>query len=193
MRLLTLTTSKMPKETEQQYIAWLLYCEAGSIPKLKKVWEQVRLHDGGMTGIWGQKIQGSGPLPIERTLERWSSKYRWVERQELKLKEEMEEVNKTLSKIIQKKKYEIIVLFGDALEKYGRQLRDPNRIVTVQELRILWEMMRIELGEPVGNYQGNPNVMMEVEQASPVINDELDEVIEEAAVAFYRRRRVRRV
>jgi hypothetical protein len=193
MRLPALTTSKMPKETEQQYIAWLLYCEVGSIPKLRKAWEQVRLHDGGMTGIWGQKLQKSGLLPIERTLERWSSKYRWVERQELKLKQEMEEVNERLSKIIQKKKYEIVILFGEALEKYGRQLRDPNRIVTVQEVRILWEMMRIELGEPVGNYQGNPNAMMEIEQIPPAPNDELDEVIEEAAVAFYRRRRVKHV
>lgn len=193
MRLPALTTSKMPKETEQQYIAWLLYCEAGSIPKLIKVWGQVRHHVGGMTGIWGQRIEHLGRLPIERTLERWSSKYRWVERQELKLKQEMEEVNDRLSKIIQKRKYEIIILFGDALEKYGRQLRDPNRIITVQELRTLWEMMRIELGEPVGNYQGNPNAMTEIEPTAPVTNDELDEMIEEAAITFYRRRSVKRV
>lgn len=193
MRLPTLTTSKMPKETEQQYIAWLLYCEAGSIPKLRKAWEQVRHHVGDLTGIWGQRLQKSGPLPMERTIERWSSKYRWVERQELKLKEEMGEMSDRLSKIIQRRKYEIVILFGDALEKYGRQLRDPNRIITVQELRTLWEMMRIELGEPVGNYQGNPNAMMEIEQTTPTTNDELDEMIEEAAITFYRRRSVKRV
>ena len=35
-----LTTSKMPGETEQQYTAWLLYCEYGSIEKLHRTWQE---------------------------------------------------------------------------------------------------------------------------------------------------------
>ena len=195
MRLPALTTSKMPKETEQQYIAWLLYCEAGSIPRLRKAWEQVRHHVGDMTGIWGQRVQKTGPLPIERTIERWSSKYRWVERQEMKLREDMEEVNKRVSKIVQRKKYEIVVIFGEALDKYGRQLQDPNRIVTIHELRILWEMMRVELGEPVGSYPGSPNYYLnENEQTESTFKDtELGKIIEETAVAFYHSKRVKSV
>lgn len=39
-------TSKLLKETEQQYMAWLLYCETGSIPKMIRAWEQLRQNIG---------------------------------------------------------------------------------------------------------------------------------------------------
>lgn len=112
----------------------------------------------------------------------------------MKLREDMEEVNKRVSKIMQRKKYEIVVIFGEALDKYGRQLQDPNRIVTIHELRILWEMMRVELGEPVGSYPGSPNYIYENEQTESTFKDsELGKIIEETAVAFYHSRRVKSV
>ena len=39
-----LATTKLPGESEQQYVAWLLYCDSGSIDKLLHLWEG--LHQG---------------------------------------------------------------------------------------------------------------------------------------------------
>ena len=58
-----LTTSKMPGETEQQYTAWLLYCEAGSLRKTEGLWNRVgqTLGEAGVefADRLGKKIQQS--------------------------------------------------------------------------------------------------------------------------------------
>src|SRR5579864_1409856 len=81
------TTSKMPGETEQQYTAWLLYCEAGSFRKTLDAWNRV----GQLWGEIGVDFSTRlGDKPVETTIENWSKKYHWVERKELKLTEDLE-------------------------------------------------------------------------------------------------------
>jgi len=100
-----LTTSKMPKETESQYTAFLLYCEVGSVSKLIQAWQQIcRNPVGELSVVFGNKL---GDLPSERTIERWSVKYRWVERADLKLTEDLEGLKKKSTQIRQKRAYTI--------------------------------------------------------------------------------------
>ncbi len=148
----SLTTMKIPEETEQQYTAWLLYCETGSIPKMMRAWEQLRLRDGEMTGCLGQPTQLLKPLPTMRNVERWSSKYRWVERAEQKQREDMADLDERVKRIILKKKYEIAIIFDRVLHLYMKQTSDPNYRVTVSELKTIWEMFRVEMGEPIGRH-----------------------------------------
>ena len=70
-KLLTLTVEKMPEETEQQYAAWLLYCEAGSQKKTLEYWERV----GQTLGEVGVDfVLRLGKKPSHTTIENWSKK-----------------------------------------------------------------------------------------------------------------------
>jgi len=42
----------MPTETEQQYTAWLLYCEAGSLQKTLNLWDKI----GQVWVKWGWNL-----------------------------------------------------------------------------------------------------------------------------------------
>ncbi len=170
--MLALTTSKIPEETTQQYMAWLLYSETGSIPKMVQAWERLRMRDGEMTGFLGQPTSMFKPLPIMRNVERWSSKYQWVERAEQKHREDMDELDERIKKIILKKKYEIVILFDRVLNLYKKQTSDPNHHVTVSELKTIWEMARVELGEPIGRHVVTVNNEYHYEPPDPEDEDE---------------------
>ena len=146
-----LTTSKMPEETEQQYTAWLLYCEAGSVPRLIRLWEQVRYGVGETTGIWGEKINKFGPLPTQRSVEKWSSKYRWVERMDLKLTEDVEALREKTKKIANNKMHRIAETFERVITKVLKRLRE-NEEPSIDDLKKVWEMLRTELGETLGKH-----------------------------------------
>jgi hypothetical protein len=62
----------------------------------------------------------------------------------------MDELDERIKKIILKKKYEIVILFDRVLNLYMKQTSDPSHRVTVSELKTIWEMARVELGEPIG-------------------------------------------
>jgi hypothetical protein len=94
-----LTTSKMPGETEQQYTAWLLYCEAGSLRKTEGLWNRVGQSLGEAGVEFADRL---GKKPSDTTLETWSKKYRWVERKDLKLTEDLEGLRKKAQEIKQK-------------------------------------------------------------------------------------------
>lgn len=139
-----LTTSKMPGETESQYTAFLLYCEVGSVSKLMQAWQQIcRNPVGELSVIFGTKL---GNLPSERTIERWSVKYQWVERADKKLTEDLEGLKKKSTQIRQKRAYIITEAFWNKLQALKKQMQ-AGEPATVQEVRTLWEMMRIEWGE----------------------------------------------
>lgn len=152
MKLPTLTTSKMPGETEQQYTAWLMYCEAGSIPRLIRAWEQVRYDIGDSSGIWGEKLTKLGPLPAQRNIEKWSSKYRWVQRRDLKLQEDLEAIRNRSEKIKKEKLHRIADAFEQITTKVLRRLRKGEE-PTIAEWKQVWEMLRTELGENIGKHE----------------------------------------
>jgi len=163
-------TTKMPGETEQQYTAWLLYCEAGSIPRMMRAWEQLRQDIGETSGIWGEKLQKLGKLPAERNIEKWSSKYQWVERKELKLTEDLKAIREKSEKIKQEKLHRIAEAFERVTNKVLNRLKEGEE-PTISEWKQVWEMLRTELGESIGEHEVGIN---EYEQKSPEYNEEIE-------------------
>ncbi len=63
--------------------------------------------------IFGSRL---GDLPSERTIERWSVKYHWVERADKKLAEDLEVLKKKTTQIRQKRAYLITEMFWNKLQ-----------------------------------------------------------------------------
>ncbi len=138
------TTSKMQEETEQQYTAWLLYCEIGSIEKLLQTWDKVGQSLDESWMVFGEKLKQK---PSHTTLGNWSKKYRWVERRELKLAEDLEALREKTKKIIRGKKHKIAEAFERIVNKRIKQLKE-GEVVTTLDLKQVWEMFQVELGKP---------------------------------------------
>ena len=137
----------MPTETEQQYTAWLLYCEYGSIDKLSKTWEGVALKRTETAPELAGLVERLGNPPCRRSLADWSKKYHWVERRELKLKEDLEILLEKTRKIIRYKKHRIAETFERIINKRIKQLKD-GEMVTTLDLKQAWEMLQVEIGKP---------------------------------------------
>ena len=161
-----ITISKMKGETEKEYIAWLLYCEAGSIPRLMRVWEQLRENIGEVSGIWGGKVRALGKLPSERNIEKWSSRYQWVERKELKLKEDLKIIQEKSEKIKREKLHKIADAFESISNKVLKRLREGEE-PTIAEWKQVWEMLRTELGESIGKHEVTDSGFDESQQKLP--------------------------
>ncbi len=178
----TLATIKMPKETEQQYTAWLLYCEVGSIDKLIRAWDRV----GQMADEIGIDFAGRlGKQPARSTVGEWSKKYRWVERRELKLTEDLEGIRKKTQEIKQKKVGLIAEIFWEKLQALRKQIKKGEG-ATVDEIKKLWEMFRTEMGEAIGKHE----IAINESEQKPLTPDEdqLGREIDESIKAFYGRK-----
>jgi len=144
----TLTTSKMPKETEQQYTAWLLYCEAGSLQKTLRLWERVGQSVGEMGAEFAVRL---GKKPSDTTIERWSKQFRWVERKDLKLQEDLEGLREKTKRIKTERVHRIAEYFEKAMTIALKSLKE-NSDVTTGDVKLIWEMFRTELGETLGKH-----------------------------------------
>lgn len=171
-----LTTAKMPGETEQQYAAWLLYCEAGSIEKLMKVWEK----SGQLTDEIGiEFVTKLGKMPVHSTLGVWSKKYRWTERRDLRMEQELVDLKDKADRFRKKRKYLVTELLIQSLAKVQKQMKQSS--VSVLELKYLWEMHRTEFGESTGKTEVTHRID-ESEQVPPdqeenEVGKEIDRVI----------------
>ncbi len=178
----TLTTSKMPKETEQQYTAWLLYCEVGSIGKLMRVWEGVGQNLDETWMIFSQKL---GKMPSHTTIGNWSKQYLWVDRKDLKLIEDLEGIRKKTQEIKQRKVGVIAEIFWDKMQALRKQIKKGEG-ATTDEIKKWWEMFRTEMGESLGKHELSIN---EDEQKPPTPEqEELGQAIDETIKAFYGRK-----
>src|SRR3989344_3221361 len=144
----TLTTSKMPKETEQQYTAWLFYCEAGSLQKTLRLWERVGQSVGEMGAEFAVRL---GKKPSDTTIERWSKQFRWVERKDLKLQEDLEGLREKTKRIKTERVHRIAEYFEKAMTIALKSLKE-NSDVTTGDVKLIWEMFRTELGETLGKH-----------------------------------------
>lgn len=179
-----ITTSKMPGETERQYTAFLLYCEVGSVSKLAQAWQQIcRNPVGELSVIFGSKL---GILPSERTIERWSVKYQWVERADKKLTEDLEGLKKKTTQIRQKRAYLITEAFWSKLQSLRKQMQ-AGESTTVQEVRILWEMMRIEWGESISKQEVVQGINESEQRPLSPEEVELSKKISELEIEFNRK------
>lgn len=177
----------MPGETEQQYTAWLLYCEAGSVTRMMRAWEKIRSGIGDATGILGEKFKEITALPSRRNVEKWSTRYRWIERRDLKLKEDMEVIRDRSKKIKEEKLHRIADAFEQATNKVLRWLRQGGE-PTIGEWKQVWEMFRTELGENIGKHEF---VGIDESQQTPPTEEEkeLGRALDDAIKEHYRKRR----
>lgn len=146
---MNIITSKIPGERAKQYVAWLLYCEAGSLEKTLKVWERIFLQDDTkMMPFFG--VYMGKPVGLA-TLKRWSIRYHWKERAELKITEDLEGMRFQFKRIKQTRAYRIAILLDLALNRYTKQL-EQGMSVSARDLYLLWKMHRIEEGLSVDNH-----------------------------------------
>jgi hypothetical protein len=143
-----LTTSKMPKETEQQYTAWLLYCEVGSLEKLLRLWDGVGRN---LDESWMVLAQRLGKKPSHTTLGNWSKQYRWVQRTELKLKEDLEGLREKTKRIKTERVHRVAEYFERSITLALKKLKE-NSDISTSDVKLIWEMFRTELGETLGKH-----------------------------------------
>jgi hypothetical protein len=180
---LKLTTSKMPKETESQYTAFLLYCEVGSLRKLHEVWDRLgQISDNISTEFVAQL----GKKPAWTTLGNWSKKYQWVVRADLKLSEDVEVLKKKTSQIRQKRLHIITDVFWDKLHTLKKQMRSGES-ATVPEVKALWEMMRIEGGESISKQEIVQGINEDEQRPLTPEEEELSKALTELEKEFSRK------
>ena len=178
-------TAKLSGETEQQYTAFLLYCEVGSLRKLFDTWDKLGQASGEVRADFLSKL---GDRPSHATIERWSKKYQWVKRADARLSEEMQDLDDKLRKIKQRRAYLISEIFWEKLKRVQKQMKS-GELSTVQEVKTLWEMMRIEFGETTSKHE-LVNGINEAEQKPPTPEEqELGQAIDKAIIEFYDRKR----
>lgn len=137
----------MPKETEQQYTAWFLYCEAGSVRKLLSQWESVWRGFGKSSAELEGIREKLGKTPTRRTLDNWSKQYQWVKRTDLKLAEDLEGLREKTKRIAREKKHKIAEYFRKKIDKALKQMAEGEG-ATTHEVKEAWEMFQVELGKP---------------------------------------------
>lgn len=146
---MNIVTSKIPGERAKQYAAWLLYCEAGSLEKTLKIWQRIFVQDDTkMMPFFG--VYMGKPVGLA-TLKRWSTRYNWKKRAELKTTEDLEDMRFQFKKIKQTRAYRIAILFDFALKRYTKQL-EQGMDVAATDLYTVWKMHRVEMGLSVNNH-----------------------------------------
>lgn len=169
----------MPGETDQQYSAWLLYCETGSFNRLLKAWNGLLQNYSNITPeLEGLTSRLRKPV-CRKTIELWSKRYRWIERTKIRLVEELAELKDKADRFVKKRKYLVTDLLISKLGKLQRQARTES--TNVPEVRSLWEMHRTEFGESTGRSDVSHHIN-EAEQYPPTEDEkelgrEMDELI----------------
>lgn len=178
----------MQEETEQQYFAWLLYCKSRSIEDMMSVWELICAGrwQGDLSDGWRGDILRLGKLPAKRNVEVWSSRYRWVERKDLKLQQEIEELYKRALKYQVSKKHKIVIIFGRIMDEFLKRIEGGKLSVenmTMSDFKKIWEMARTELGETLGKHE----VAINEHEQKPLEpdEDELGKYIDKTIENFY--------
>lgn len=163
-----LKTTKMEGETESQYTAWLLYCEYGSIDKLLRAWEGIALKRTEVAPELAGIMERLGKPAGRRTIADWSKKFRWVERTDLKLAEDLESLREKTKKIKREKIHKIAEYFKAKIEKAMKQMIEGEG-ATTHDVKEAWEMFQVELGKPTSRTaleeQQRPPTPEEKEQA----------------------------
>lgn len=132
-------SDKPIRESPRQHQVFLAYAQMPD-PSARKLWEGWR-EIGGLSGY---------KRPSHRTLERWCSKYQWVERaKQIHNKAKDVAIQKTVEELALTKE-EILSMLRAGMLRFGQQLQaNTQGIISVADFEKLWKMMRIEMGLPV--------------------------------------------
>lgn len=179
------TTVKLPRETEQQYLAWLLYCEAGSLQKLLRMWTGIRQGFGEVSSEIASRLDDP---PTIRTLQNWSSKYQWVKRSELKLEEDLLALREETKQIATTRKHKIAEAFKRSINLKIKQLRKGESVAT-SDVKALWEMFRTEMGLSTGKTEISHKINEDEQKPPTPEEDELGKEIDQAIKNYYDKKR----
>jgi hypothetical protein len=182
---ISLSTARMEGESEQQYLSWLLYCEAGSLQKLLRLWEGVRQGFGEVSVEIASRL--GEPVSL-RTLEKWCSKFQWVNRASLKLDEDLLSLREETQRIATTRKHKIAEAFKRSIDLKNKQLR-KGEVVSTGDVKSLWEMFRTELGLPTGKTEVTHTINEEDQKLPTPEEQELGQEIDQAVKNYYDRKR----
>jgi len=178
---MNIVTSKIPGERAKQYAAWLLYCEAGSLEKTLKIWERIFVQDDTkMIPFFGTFL--GKPVGLA-TIKRWSVRYHWKKRAELKTTEDLEGMRFQFKRIKQTRAYRIAILFDLVLKGYTKQL-EQGMNVTARDLYTVWKMHRVEQGLSIDNHNITVYQQFPIKPESPE-EKELNKRIQELEEQFH--------
>lgn len=180
-----LATTKLPKESEQQYLAWLLYCEAGSLRKLLRMWTNLRQGFGDVAPEIASRLDEP---PSIRTIQSWSKKFQWVKRTELKLEEDLLALREETKRIATTRKHKVAEAFKRSLDLKIKQLR-KGELVSTSDVKALWEMFRTELGLSTGKSEVAHTINEEDQKPPTPEEDELGKEIDQAIKNYYDKKR----
>jgi hypothetical protein len=178
-------TIKFPGETEQQYLAWLLYCEAGSLQKLLRMWTGIRQGFGEVSSEIASRLDDP---PTIRTLQNWSVKYQWVKRSELKLEEDLLALREETKRIATIRKHKIAEAFKRSIDLKIKQLRKGESVAT-GDVKALWEMFRTEMGLSTSKTEISHKINEDEQKPPTPEEDELGKEIDQAIKNYYDKKR----
>lgn len=157
---ITVSIEPMDGENWRQYFAWDLYTiykshkdlidcikhiiNLGSKPKADPAAREAAILLKSAPGL--------------RTIKEWSRKFHWVER--TKLREEFDEYKAKAEKTKKFLPYLISELMEIVLKRLKKQMDEGER-ATVADLKLLWEMDRVEQGLP-SSIVGNKTIYEEI-------------------------------
>jgi hypothetical protein len=172
---------RMPGETEQQFAAFLAYCLMlkRNVRDLVKTWSKL-----------GQELeqQNSGirlGKPVSKTTAlSWSAKFHWQERAK-KWTEERKKISALeFQQIVDERGISVARLFH-RIKTYLLPQITANRVLTVDDFKKAWEMIRLESGLSTGKQ--DVNVINPAEQ-----NLDIDEPTQKALQVWRKEHDARR-
>jgi len=183
-----LSTDRMPRESAQEYTAWLLYCELGSLGKALGAWERI-FHQSytNLSPIYREQL--GKPVTL-RTLKNWSKKHHWVRRKEMKVNEDLAELKKETKRIAKLRIYKITIAFGRALDLKLKQL-ERGEYVSMSDLKTAWEMHRVEMGLVTGRYTVVAKIDENEQKPLTPEEKELGRRIDKLVIDFYNKKKLR--
>lgn len=180
-----LVTTKLSGETERQYVAWLLYCEVGSLRKLLRMWVNLRQGFGDVAPEIASRLDKP---PSIRTIQTWSKKYQWVKRRDMKLEEDLKALREETKQIATTRKHKVAEAFKRTLDLKIKQLR-KGEIVSTSDVKALWEMFRTELGLSTNKSEVAHTINEEDQKPPTPEEDELGREIDKAIINYYDKKR----
>ena len=186
--IIKLVTAKLPGETERQYVAWLLYCDFGTIDKLLNVWKGV--HQGFTESSPElSNLKGRLGIPVSRrSLAKWSKKFQWVKRRDMKLEEDLKALREETKRIATNRKHKVAEAFKRSIDLKIKQLR-KGEIVSASDVKTMWDMFRTELGLSTNKSEVAHTINEEDQKPPTPEEDELGKEIDQAIKNYYDKKR----
>jgi len=134
------TPTQPTKETPKQREAFLIYFNQGGERSLKNVCQEIAKTLPKKTKMNSLLVR----------IKEWSTKFKWVERVQRMDQEVAERSEEIAIKEATVKKSDILKACKNTMIKYNQQLLAGDIVPTATDFRKMWEIMRIEIGKPIG-------------------------------------------